>query len=99
MPQIYTAHSQSSNEVSKFSEVFRFKRSNISFGSQKYEYCHVFAILIRYLFTIIKHFAKGSSKIAMYKSLLLPKFSKCRNSFVVIFIVYLVGSPSRCSRS
>ena len=45
---------------------------------------------------VLSCLAKSSSKITIYWSLLLLKFSKCRNSFVVIIIIYLVGSPSRC---
>ena len=45
---------------------------------------------------VLSCLAKSSSKITIYWSLLLLKFSKCRNSFVVILIIYLVGSPSRC---
>ena len=52
----------------------------MSIGSQKYDYCYVLDFLIRHLFTEIKHYAKGSNKITVYKSFLLLKFDKCRIS-------------------
>ena len=38
------------------------------FGSQKYEYCHVLSFLIKHSFTELKHYTKGSNKIAMCES-------------------------------
>ena len=50
------------------------------FESQKCEYGHVLAFLIKYSFTEIKHFAKVSNKITMYKNLLLLMFGRCKIS-------------------
>ena len=58
----------------------RFKRSNEGLEVENISISHVLAFLIRHSFTEIKHHAKGSNKITMYKNLLLLKFSKCKIS-------------------
>ena len=63
-------------EKMSLSSLFRLKRSN----EGKNEHCHLLAFLIRHSFTDIKHYAKGSNKFTMCKSLLLLKFGKCRIS-------------------